>query len=85
MGRYVDGLCRRVERGGRKERSGQCLCQVFGVGVESALFPKPAPFIAFLKTGFREPLKSVESAGAGVAKACRQRPTPMPGQPAAAP
>ena len=51
MGRYVDGLCRRVERGGREERSGQRLCHLGSV-VESARFQKAGPFYAFSEKGF---------------------------------
>ena len=51
MGRYVDGLCRRVERGGREERSGQCL-RHWGSVVESARFQKAGPFYAFSEKGF---------------------------------
>ena len=51
MGRYVDGLCRRVERGGREERSGQRL-RHWGSVVESARFQKAGPFYAFSEKGF---------------------------------
>ena len=48
--RYVDGLCRRVERRGRKERSGQCLCHMVSskrlksdrLGTFEKSFPKRA-------------------------------------------